>query len=97
MLVKTECTFNTNSDTANYVVCRRNGLVVPLGVFSPGSGLNIWLKNVRCAGTEASLDDCAHNGWGQHDCTHTEDVSVTCQPNPLAGTHFSALLLYRAG
>ena len=38
----------------------------------------IWLDELRCTGIESSFIDCAHYGWGVHDCYHTEDVSITC-------------------
>jgi len=68
----------------NDLFSRQNGRVVPSGIFSPGTG-KIWLDDLECLGSEESLADCTHNGWGQHDCGHAEDVSITCQPNPLAG------------
>jgi len=68
------------------VLCRRDGKVVAMGTISPGSGDQpIWLDDVVCNGTESSLDECAHAGWGSEDCTHEEDVAVTCQPDPLPG------------
>ena len=64
------------------VVCRQ--LVFPDDVsaqgsahFGGGSG-QIWLDNVRCSGSESSIADCMHNGWGVGGCNHDEDASVIC-------------------
>ena len=46
--------------------------------FGQGSG-QIWLDNVNCAGTELQLVDCPDNGFGVHNCAHSEDAGVTCQ------------------
>jgi len=39
----------------------------------------IWLDDVQCTGTETSIVDCRHHGWGRlRSCYHWEDVSVSC-------------------
>ena len=49
--------------------------------FGQGTG-RIWLDDLRCSGTEASLLDCLNNPGslpiGVHDCTHYEDAGVRC-------------------
>ena len=43
-----------------------------------GSG-PIWLDNVNCVGTEGTIGNCSHNGWGNVEyCYHFKDVGVNC-------------------
>jgi len=52
--------------------------------YGAGSGA-IWLDNVRCSGTETYVGGCQHNGWGNHNCVHGEDVSLSCNIVRLVG------------
>ena len=45
--------------------------------YGQGSG-QIWLDNLNCVGTEGTIRNCSHNGWGSHNCHHGEDASVKC-------------------
>eukprot|EP00105_Crassostrea_gigas_P042845 XP_019926993.1 PREDICTED: uncharacterized protein LOC105338278 [Crassostrea gigas] len=85
----TVCGDGSNYQTAA-VVCRSLGLkwatYFCCAIHGVGAG-QIWLENVRCNGSETRLSECRHNGWGYHNCDHSGDVSVGCQPpdtNPTA-------------
>jgi len=46
--------------------------------FGEGSG-QIWLDDVGCSGSELSLEECEHLGWGVNNyCWHYEHVSILC-------------------
>ena len=64
------------------VVCRQLGFGPAIAVrdnafYGQGSG-QIWIDELNCVGTELSIENCSHNGWGNHDCDHTEDAGVSC-------------------
>ncbi|CAH2321870.1 neurotrypsin-like [Pelobates cultripes] len=64
------------------VICRQLGfsgpsIVASKGEFGPGEGF-IFLDDVICTGLEYTILECSHSSWGQHDCSHSEDVGVKC-------------------
>ena len=68
-------------DVSAGVACRQLGLtggvVLPMQSFPQGSD-PIWMDNVTCTGSESALSDCPHAGYGNHNCYHFEDVSLSC-------------------
>lgn len=63
------------------VICRQSGFngtaLVRKNKYRVGTG-QIWLDQVVCNGNETSIDDCMHWRWGEHNCSHQEDVGVSC-------------------
>lgn len=77
--------FWSNNDAA--VLCRQLGYERALAVhreafFGEGTG-PIWYDNLFCTGSEATLNECPHNGIGVHNCGHNEDAGVTCDGKSL--------------
>lgn len=66
-----------------YVVCRQLGFKygkqASANHFQESTG-PIWLDDVSCSGKETSLLQCSKKPWGRHDCSHREDVGITCFP-----------------
>jgi hypothetical protein len=56
-----------------------NPVVFGSAHFGEGT-LPIHLDDVQCTGTEISLSKCPHGGFGIHDCSHGEDVGISCTP-----------------
>ncbi|CAK7315773.1 PRSS12 [Vulpes lagopus] len=67
-----------------YVVCRelgfKYGKQASANHFEESTG-PIWLDDVSCTGKESSLVQCSRRQWGRHDCSHREDVGITCYPS----------------
>ena len=52
---------------------------LPLSSMHYGMGIgDIWMDGLQCIGDENFLFECPFNGWGIHDCSHSEDVGVDC-------------------
>ncbi|XP_063951094.1 soluble scavenger receptor cysteine-rich domain-containing protein SSC5D-like isoform X2 [Lytechinus pictus] len=45
---------------------------------STGESSAIFLDTVECIGEEERLEHCTHDGWGVHDCQHSEDIGIEC-------------------
>ncbi|XP_069449500.1 neurotrypsin isoform X3 [Ovis canadensis] len=71
------------TDLNTYVVCRQLGFKygkqASANHFEESMG-PIWLEGISCSGKEASFLQCSRGPWGRHDCTHREDVGISCYP-----------------
>lgn len=81
-----------NYIVTNRVVCNQLGFeldrVANVGEFPEGDG-QIWLDDL---GSESSLSTCSHSGWGNHNCSHSEDVGVICIGNlEIGDTKFGSI------
>jgi len=70
------------TDAAAIVICYSLGFgyvgrKTNVDIYGVGKG-EIWIDDINCGGTERHIGECSHRGWGVHDCTHAEDVAVSC-------------------
>jgi len=68
------------------VVCKQLGLsstgsAVSSAGFGQGIG-TILLDEVNCTAGQSNIFDCHHNGFQNHDCSHSEDAGVRCSSSP---------------
>ncbi|XP_012686740.2 neurotrypsin [Clupea harengus] len=71
------------TDTNSQVVCRQLGYRSGESVSSVRFGESlgpILLDDVSCSGKEPAITHCTKKEWLKHDCTHTEDVAISCNP-----------------
>ncbi|XP_071495979.1 uncharacterized protein, partial [Diadema antillarum] len=85
----TVCDDNFDINDAR-VVCRQLLTAEAVGfyhsaVYGPGNG-SIVMDELDCSGDEANLWQCPRTGATEGDCSHSEDVSVSCEiPVRLSG------------
>ncbi|XP_071095020.1 uncharacterized protein [Haliotis cracherodii] len=53
------------------------GSIQRQAAFGEGTG-PIWLNNLTCLGSEATITQCPLGGWRADDCGHNHDAGVTC-------------------
>ena len=54
--------------------------------FTPVKGIN-WFDGLACTGTEMSITNCTHNGWGTSSCIHNRDIGITCKMGEFTRKH----------
>ena len=61
------------------IVCRQLGfgLAIAAAFYGQGSG-QVLLDDVTCDGTELTIENCSHSGWGNENCDHEKDAGVEC-------------------
>ena len=78
-------------------MCEFAGAVALYHIPYGDRGFPIWLDQVSCTGMESLLFQCYHNGFGNHDCSHSEDAGVRCPGNDvfsLVYTHAYHIRIY---
>lgn len=78
-VVGTACSMGFDGDDAS-VICRQLGYGLFGGHFMiPNSGLPHALFNIRCNGTESSIEECGYDTYDQFNvCFGHEDIAIDC-------------------
>ena len=86
----TVCDDNWTINNAR-VVCKQLGFGKSASVnYNVPAGTGpILMDNVDCTSGQTNLLACSHNGFGNHDCGHVEDVGVICRSRPFASKHYT--------
>ena len=71
------------------VICRELGYGEPISFgnqrYRLGTG-KILVDDLECTGNEESFLDCPQKRWFSSDCSHAEDVDITCSGPPAGST-----------
>ena len=61
------------------VVCRELGFgpAISVGYISVDTQ-KFWFEHLNCNGTELTIAECSHSGWGNHNCHFGKDATVRC-------------------
>ena len=74
------CDYAWNLNDAQ-VVCKELGfgdaITATHGVYEQYSG-SVRLLNLQCVGTELTIGNCSHSGWGIRYCGRYDNASVKC-------------------
>ena len=52
----------------------------------------IWMNNLQCNGNEETPFDCLQSTFGEHDCTHNQDVALKCSSKHCSS--FSTIVMF---
>ena len=94
----TVCDKGWDSNDAQ-VVCKQLGIINgPTTVrhdafYGQGSG-RIWLSDLNCTGTEFTIQECSHRGWGTEKCSHSDDAGVKCFTGNFWLPHYKGVTTY---
>ena len=77
----TVCSYGWDLNDAQVVCSELNfgsAVVVSYNAFYGQGKGSIWLSSLSCFGTEWTIGNCSHRGWGVTYCGHYRDAGVKC-------------------